>query len=279
MKLNDLAKDDGLIITPIHRRWIATHGSNPPLSKDAKALLRQELLSSGKRMAGPRLFRASDAGACQRKRMMHRLGFEATRKPPLQNLAIMRSGIWAHARWQADGLSAGWLRPGSPEFPLYDPSGRYRMKLDGILTEGGFNFELKTAKPGAGSYSYDMVKASNKPLRSHALQALYGAEALGVEKAVVLYENRADMQFLEFHVERTAATVQAVNDDLGPLVEQLEGEKMPPVLPACVEKRGMDYNMCDFRDSCPMAEKMAEGKWEKAKNVTVPAPLPIPGVG
>lgn len=242
-------------ITPKHLAWLSTGGRYTP-EAIAWAQEQMDSFAGPHHMPGPRAFRASEAGACPRRRLLTRYG----PKPPSPTTSLQntfQTGTFMHLKWQMAGLSAGWLTAAETYFYGPDSSNPLvRGKVDGELSWPGV-FEYKSA----GDWDWTKIQRRGAPLFEHEMQA--GEALLILDKPVmhIIYEHKADGEWKEFAIPRTADLEARIADDRRVLETALEQRAVPPIKPRCAEKEGQEYSRCPHKASCPLAEMLID--WNK----------------
>lgn len=196
----------------------------------------------------------SSLGLCQRRVLFGYAGAPQV-GDNLDSLDLMGLGTWGHLRWQAEGISAGWMKEG--EFWKLVPEWRLGGSMDGILFDDTI-FELKTA--GYGIYKKVVVDAGGPKdealvqteayfrLKNHDQRMLGKPE---VWMASVVYEERASGQFEEFRIERDEPMVKRVDLILEQLDDHVDRDTLPRMLSDCENRTGNVYRQCPYRKFCP----------------------------
>ena len=181
----------------------------------------------------------SSAGSCLRRQMLSYYGAPQV-SPPLSAQALMDMGTWAHLRWQAAGLSQGFLQ--TAEVPVGDD--RVWGHMDGVLSDGT-GFELKTT--GARNFDARMVHGPDK---KHLLQIYLYQYLSGINMFSLVYACRASGDYTEYLVPSTEETREIALSVIGILTAHIDGGTIPEMLPKCVKEVGQEFQSCPFRLSC-----------------------------
>jgi hypothetical protein len=160
-----------------------------------------------------------------------------------RSYSYMSNGTWGHLRWQAAGLSQGFLTDveyfiSSKDFPIWG-------SMDG-RKGSEYGFELKTT----GSWPYRRVLEQG-PSMSHLIQVNAYMLLSGLKKFSIVYENRDSMDFHEFVVEKDDVIVASLKDRLSGILKRVEKKELPGMHHECVDMSGPRFNECQFRSVCP----------------------------
>lgn len=249
MKLTQLlqAHQGGLTITPVHERWLADN-PNPSYSPQAKQFLADQIGKPDRVRTGS--FSPSSAGKCLRRRQFELLGLP--RRPFRTSLIqVLHNGTWVHLRWQAAGLSAGWLD--EAEVPVAYPELMMKGTMDGRLTTGQ-GLEIKSIN--SNGFRYVMKKG---PKREHQHQITSYALASGITDWVVLYEDKDTNEYREFNFTPDKEGLGTVRTEYEKLVGATIHNKLIEMKDECWAKQGSEYLQCPFRDVCPLMKS-----WDQA---------------
>lgn len=250
MKLNQLlqAHQNQLTITPRHEAWLAAN-PNASYSDEAKAFLAEEL---GKPQRDrTKSFSASGAGSCMRKRQFEFLGLP--RRPFRTSLIqVFHNGTFAHLRWQAAGLSEGWLK--AAEVPVVRSEYMLKGTMDGI-TFNDRGLEIKTINSNGFR---GIMQYGGK--REHLYQIASYVLAGGPDQWVLLYEDKDTNEYKEINFTPDADLLKRVIIEQTKLVEATAQERLIPMKDECWAKQGTEYLQCQFRDICPTMKS-----WEQAE--------------
>jgi hypothetical protein len=244
MKLSTLAKtiEEELAVTMRHADWLENH-SNAIYSEEAIKFAGEALSSSvGGNRARRLAFRGSDTGSCDRKRIFKYLKIPYEQRVSEKQANIFHTGNFLHLKWQMAGITEGWLK--AAEVPMSAPELLLEGTADGILYDDtGFEFK------SINSRGYSQVLAYG-PKEEHIYQ-MHAYMLMGdLEKYSAIYEDKNTQEWREFRVYRNDSIIKEITDTLLGLAESISNEVLPPVLPKCINKEGMAYNYCDFKDVC-----------------------------
>lgn len=249
MKLTQLlqAHQGGLTITPVHEKWLAKN-PNPEYSEEAKAFLNDQIGKPDRVRTGS--FSPSSAGKCLRRRQFEFLGLprRAFRTSLIQ---VLHNGTWTHLRWQAAGLSAGWLK--KAEVPTAYPALMMQGTMDGQLVNG-LGLEIKSIN--SNGFRYVM---KHGPKREHLHQVTSYALASSIVDWAILYEDKDTNEYREFSFHPDSEGLDQVAREYEKLVEHTQAGELIEMKDECWAKQGSEYLQCPFRDICPRMKS-----WEEA---------------
>lgn len=239
-------ESENLVVTPRLTTWLVQHGDE---ELDAKVAQRVYDLLTTKPRNRVASFSSSSAGNCVRRQVFEYVGAAggAVPTPTLQN--IFNDGKWRHLRWQAMLLMAGILT--TIEYPLSWPAKRSKGSVDGhgfVPDEhpryGGreFGFELKGANP----YAWQTVDKTGAPPDKTLDQVHRYFLLSGFDLFVIVYENKATNQWLEFVVEEDPVRLQEQRVELDELNVAADHKTLPMRLPSCQQKWGDTFHQCPF---------------------------------
>lgn len=242
MKLKEMIRGAELPITMRHERWLETN-SNPVYSdkamRFASNVLSHDVGGSRKRTS---LFRSSAAGSCARRQL-----YTANKVPGISEISsdlanIFATGNFLHLKWQMAGLTEGWLAVA--EYAVESKEYSFGGTLDGILYDGSlFEFKSINSRGFASVNQYG-------PKDDHILQA-HGYMWLANLPAVsFVYENKDNGEWREFRMERDELIVDAVVGMVDDMERHHKEQTYPEPLSKCVDREGMNYRQCPFRDIC-----------------------------
>lgn len=252
-----------LVITPMLELWLMQHGDEA-LSDAIADLIRKQLTTQPRFRGGS--FSASSAGKCERMQVFQYLGVEASGAidPRLQN--IFNDGKWRHLRWQAMLLAAGLLT--DIEEPLDWPNMRARGTMDGMgvvpmkhpntAWRGlEFGFELKGITP----FQFQQFKGNDAKEEHRGQVDRYFLKS-GFPLFVIIYENKATQEWIEWVYEPAQSRVAQSRDELVRLNQAINTKVLPPKLPECMGRTGKTFKDCPFGGSNagPCAQS---GTWPK----------------
>ena len=254
-------------VTLAHRRWMSS--DNEELSAKARRFLAQ---AHRNEFRGPRIGRisVSSIGYCPRRQTFQTLGAPESPPPNAKSHVIMRMGTWGHLRWQAEGLTAGWLKQaevwvtstfrgkprvfvdGDPRMALDLPiAGR----MDGILNiTPAHGFELKTTN----YRTFDNIRTRGAIPRWHVLQANAYMALARLAKMSLVYETRDWGDYHEVVIEPDVAALNEIRSTVTSIREHVWKGTLPPVLDDCSWQQGPVYAQCPYRHVCLKVDDIAD---------------------
>lgn len=253
MSLADLAQKQGvgLPVTAWVEQWRASKGqiTTEAISKVTDVMKTD--FGSGRRSDGKGRFRPSMIGnPCQRAQVLSYLGFPQKESVEIY-VQMADAGSWLHYKWQAEGLSAGWLH--DVEVQIEIPEWGLRGSVDGLMIDGSI-FELKTLGNDKyyGRRGGKPVSDWDEPNPEHIRQVDAYMYATGAQAASIVYVNRDSNAFREFRVLRDTERMATLHQFVQEMIASIEAEKLPPILPGCLRvMKG------DILDDCTKAEVAA----------------------
>lgn len=212
---------------------------------------------TGHRSDGSGRVRPSLIGGCVRRQALSFLGVPRVgATPDAVRAAKAMAGTYGHYRWQAAGLSEGFLT--DIEVPVRSKELGVYGSADGVCDDGSV-FELKTTSPR----QYERIQYGWKP--EHAAQLQAYMYILGARHGSLVYENRESCEWTEFRFTISPRQVQHLVD----VIRQVTTStitNLPDPLPACKDKKGFDYRYCDWRTVCrPQGDR--EGNTSTIKEI------------
>jgi hypothetical protein len=229
-----------LPITSRHDRWLGLHADDPFPEPVAQWVAGQLVRPQRDRSV---TFSASATGRCERQQVLRFIDHpEQTSFDPQMNHRF-QVGDWGHLRWQAQGLSAGWLREAEvavalPEFGL---SGT----VDGITDLDGV-FEFKTIRhPG-----FNAVLKDGEAKFDHILQVTAYLMATGLRRASIIYESTFSGEWKEFVIDYDPDLAWLVTATLERMADAVAAKELPEPLEDCTYKQGSVYAQCPYRKDC-----------------------------
>ena len=252
MKFGELMKHQskGLVIGERHDEWLKRNG-NPTYSESALRFLSTQLMLQSKPRDRRGTVSASSLGSCRRRQSFTYLGMSEL--PPSPKTAqIFQNGTYMHLRWQAAGLTEGWLK--AAEVPVPENQLRLSGTQDGIAYDDSV-VELKSINTNG----FSGVKSFGvKP--EHRFQVGTYMVVTGAEKGVVVYEDKNTQEYEELIVELDQQLIDDVNLTSEAIYSHIDNKKLAEPLEGCMERKGWRYASCPFRDRC-----LAIRDWEHAE--------------
>jgi hypothetical protein len=232
-----------LYLTEPHSQWLELPETERQYSPEAVQFVADVLLG---KYAYPRVgrFSPSSIGGCARRLVFGFIG-APEEGSNMDSEDLMAHGKWGHLRWQAEGLTLGWMRAG--EVWTSDLKRRMGGSIDGMLEDDSL-LELKTAIMS----KYTRVTIDGPELE-HLWQFQAYAEMEGVSVASVVYEDRGTGQFHEFRIEPDEKIGKQLYRKLEMLNNHVEDGTLPDMLPDCETRTGKIYRNCPYRKYCPTA--------------------------
>lgn len=231
-----------LFVTEPHSKWLEIPEEDRLYTDEALAFIEQALRKQFKRPRDHR-FSASSMGECERRILFGYAGAPQLPVPP-DTLDLMGLGEWGHLRWQAEGLSMGYMSQG--EVWLHDKGLRIGGSADAILSDNSV-FELKTVR----SQKYAKITRDLEPVYAHRLQAEAYMMMGGYWAVSLVYEDRDSGAFHEFRFARDDAVERDLLERLAKLNRFVDLDALPEMLYDCEAKVGFTYKACPYRKHCP----------------------------
>lgn len=237
-----------MVIGP-HTRWLERPEINQIYSEEAIQHVVRVLRGKAKKQRSGR-FSPSALGECRRRVLFGWAGVDQVGEDP-DVLDLMGLGSWGHLRWQAEGISAGWMQRG--EVWVMDREYPMGGTMDGILADGSI-FELKTVHEFVFSKIVDQL---NEPKYNHLLQIHAYMRMSRRDMASLVYEARSTGQYHEYRVKRDPDISRAVREEIELLTEHTVDGTLPPMIDECVKHTGTVFKRCPYRKHCPSASRLA----------------------
>lgn len=268
MSLNKIIRDhhfarrEGLVVTPVLHQFLMKN-DGVPISEEVADHIRDMMVATGGGPSRDRSghFHPSQIGTCQRRHVFTYLGVPdvGTTDSTLQNL--FNDGTWRHMRWQAMGLTAGFLN----KIEVKVRRKKYRiggsMDGEGEDSKGAYGFELKG------------TRALSKVVKDGPFDSVYpqvGSYFLmrpDLKRFSIVYEDKSSQDWKEFVFKRSAPemkeAMKLARRDLVELNIALDDKKLPHILPECVNGKGKTFRECPFRKVC------LETNWEQARKMGI----------
>jgi hypothetical protein len=238
-----------LFVTGPHVRWMEMTEAEQQYSPEAITFVAAVLRGDYNRPRKGR-FSPSSIGKCPRRVLFGFAGApEVGENPDSSDLKGL--GKWGHLRWQAEGLTLGWMEAG--EVWTFDPARRIGGSIDGMNADDAV-VELRS---GVGPKFTRVVAQNQEVEEEHRLQVQVYAETEGAELASIVYEDRGTGDFHEFRVEPTDQMSRRLAQRLEELNNRVEDDDLPPMLDDCERRAGTIYRNCPYRKWCPTATRVA----------------------
>jgi len=233
------------IVTGPHTRWLELPEAEQHYSKEAIEHVIRVLTKKHQTKRSGR-FSPSALGECHRKVLFSYGDWPQAGYDP-DVLDLMGLGNWGHLRWQAEGLTDGWM----VQAEIYVADRLFPMggTMDGVLVDGSV-FELKTVN---NFIFKQQVDVDDEPKHSHLLQVHAYMRMAKKRLASILYEERSSGQYHEFRVEWDDAIMDELVDLIDLLTGYVEIDELPEMLDECKNLTGRTFKGCPFRKICPKA--------------------------
>ena len=270
MGLSELAAVQGIDkpVTAWVEAWRAGRGKITKEGINRVTEVMRNDVGTDRRSDGRARLRPSMIGnPCQRAQLLSYLG--APKKDPVEIYVQMAdAGSWLHYKWQAEGLSAGWLT--DVEVQIEIPGWGLRGSADGIMKDGSI-FELKTVGNDKfyGRRGGKSVSDWAAPNPEHVRQVDAYMYATGARAASIVYVNRDSNAFREFRVNWDEERFQELDSFVQGMLASIRQQQLPAILPGCARVMAGDvlegctkaeaaawqrqHDWCDFHESCEHA--------------------------
>ena len=246
--LKDLVRavQQDLPVTLRMERWLIEN-ANPRYSERAIQFSDDFLRGKvgGNRKNRELHFRASGMGKCPRRRVLERIAHKGISEDfSSEQSNTFATGNFMHRKWQMAGLTEGWLT--DVEVPVLAPDQDLAGTMDGRIYDNSL-FEYKTIN----SRGYRWVTSQGQANHDHKLQTgAYKILDPSLTAASIVYENKETGEWREYRTYFTDELMDEVYSELEMLRTAVATQKLPPIKPKCIDKEGMEYRRCPFRDSC-----------------------------
>lgn len=242
--------DSSLVVTGPHSRWLETPEEEQIYSEEALRFIDAVLRRKFKHPRTLR-FSPSSMGECARRNVFGYAG--APQIPPdIDNQEMMDHGSWGHLKWQAEGLTVGYMTAG--EVWVFNEDLRSGGSMDATLVDGS-GFELKTA----GGFVYTkIVQVERQPKIENRMQVSNYQLLSDIDWFSIVYEDRSSGSFHEYRVPRDSRVEREVIRRLRSYSSYVDADELPPMLDLCEQKKGVVYKRCGFRKICPKAQRPSE---------------------
>lgn len=244
--LKDLIKNGRGPVTAGHYEWMGRPEKDRVYTPEARAFVDKVLAGDFEHERSNRISPSGVGDDCQRRILFGYAG--APKLPPaIADQDNMDSGSWLHLKWQAEGLSQGYLEQCEAWFHSED----YRMggSLDGLGPEVGIvDFKFNRASV------YNRVVLNNRaPKWEHAMQWEAYSLLSGVEFGSIVYVDRESGAFHEFRMQTEESRRNELHHVLNDLHGWIDAGELPQMLLECQRQSGWMFRNCDFREHCPLA--------------------------
>lgn len=227
------------VAVPAYQKWLDDGAHLTPRAiSTVVALMRRDNKDGNGRGDGSGRFRSSLIGGCERKQVLSYVGAEQNNF----DRSLVTNGTWNHYKWQAAGLSAGFLKRIEIRTSKTIRGVRLGGQADGILSDGSL-LELKTANLGV------MKSVAEEPMKEHVMQTNLYLGLLGLKVASLVYEERGFGNMLEYEVEFDSVLFHKTVMDAAANKSIGDTGDLPMMDPACTPKSWMRTG-CTFRDTC-----------------------------
>lgn len=239
-----------LFVTQPHTEWLERPEQEQVYSEEAITFLGDVLRKKFKHER-PGRFSPSAIGECHRRVVFGYAG--APQLPPeMDNQEMMDHGTWTHMKWQAEGLTLGYMK--EAEVWVHEPDLLFGGSMDAVLADDS-GFELKSA--GWNIYNRIVLK-EGYPKRENILQDAGYKILKDFSWSSIVYEDRSSGNFHEFRIPRKSEYEDEVLRLLRRYKDFVEDDSLPPILDQCEMRMGMVYKRCPFRKVCLKAKTVSE---------------------
>jgi hypothetical protein len=239
-----------MVVTAPHVEWLETPEEQQIYSDEAIDFVSRSLRREYKHTR-PGRFSPSAMGECARRVVFGFAGAPG-KQPNIDNQEMMDHGSWTHLKWQAEGLTLGYIT--AAEVWVHNEDLLSGGSMDGTLIDGSI-FELKSA---AWSIYNRIVNIDLWPKWENLLQVHNYMLLNDAVVASVVYENRSSGAFHEFRIPRDSKVEAEVVRRLGSYQRYVEDDVLPDILDLCKQRKGDVYKRCPFRDICLTANSVSE---------------------
>lgn len=195
------------------------------------------------------VFHPSSSGRCLREQMFD---YEATPRDQQHSAtlkAIFHDGHFRHLRWQLMLLNMGRLT--RVEVPVSNEQLKAAGSMDGVNDDEGWLFELK------GTSRIKTVQ--DGPTDAHRRQVHAYFLLSGLRKAIIVYEDKSNQEFVEHEIEADQGLLDDVEQEFIALAEHVNEGTMPAILPMCQQQKGNQYRDCPYQKHCLGADSRPDG--------------------
>lgn len=232
--------------------WLSKNDEIKALKPESRALLEQTLMNA-EREDRSGLFHASSSGQCMRRQFLAYIGAEQEGSVDATLRAIFHDGHFRHLRWQIMLLEAGIIDVVEKRFNGMELPQNYLLtgSVDGLNTSEEWVFELKGTNP----QNFSKVMR-NGVMPAHLRQVHAYFLLTGYERAIIVYDNKANQTFEEFEVHRSEDVMDDVEYEFETLTKHAIEGSFPEMKHLCKTKEGDEYERCPFASVCPNAEQL-----------------------
>lgn len=228
-------------ITPRLNNWLVQNDTGIKIQSEAVAERIFEMMAPGQISKGRHgAFHPSQLYQCRRAQVFgyHNAPTHKSYSPTLMNL--FNDGHFRHLRWQIMLLSAGIIE--EVEVPVSSPKLRLEGSMDGVNWSEGWMFELKGTSQFRQVQQRGAMPAHIKQVHAYLLMA-------GLEKAIIVYEDKSSQDWLEIEVERDDEISAQITYILSKLNSAIDNNTLPEVLSECKNQEG-EYKSCPYASIC-----------------------------
>ncbi len=241
--LRKLIAGADLPVTVAHEKWLANNVSaeySDEAIEFARKALSQEVGGSRNRNT---MFRSSSTGSCERKQVFHAIGAKKREVLDGKLANIFQTGNMLHLKWQMAGITAGWLVEAEVSADRLDMN--FGGTLDGIIVDGS-GFEFKSIN----SRGFQQVSQFGpKEMHIHQVHA-YMVLRPEIDEFSIVYENKDNGEWREYRVEKDQTVLNLITENITQLNKYVANKELPVIQKGCLEKEGMEYRGCPYRDKC-----------------------------
>lgn len=205
---------------------------------------------------GGRLSPSSLCG-CERQAAFKFIGVEGVRRVDPNVELIFEDGHWRHHKWgyifrdMEAVLGRRRFRVISIEEPIVIPSLYVAGSLDAVIAikiDGKWRRYVVDFK-GANSFAFERAYRDRAPDPTYKKQILAYLKGRKIKKGILLYDSKNTSEPNVFVVPMTAGAWAEVKLWCKRIIEQLEGQKLPPMHPEC-QNGNFLYGKCPFKGIC-----------------------------
>jgi hypothetical protein len=248
--LRDSARGTALVVVGPHTDWLERPEEEQIYSERALQFIQDALRRKFKHERSGR-FSPSAMGMCPRRVLFGYAGAPGL-PPDIDNQEQMDHGSWTHLKWQAEGLTMGYMT--DAEVWVYDEDLRCGGSMDAMLIDDT-PFELKTS---IWTIYSRVVQRAGWPEWEHLIQDATYMLLADRNMSSMVYEDRGSGQFHEFRIPRTDMLEREVLKLLKTYAAYADEDELPPMLVDCEMRTGKTYRRCPFRTICPKAKSVSE---------------------